>query len=257
MKDDEFYIGFEDRAPAGLARFTKLTVIAAVCLSLAAGVVLAFTQNVYGPSVYEFENWRRFEGVVGMEPYPHLRVRRPGRSGGLSFVSSYLLVDPFKFGGADYVKDFAGRRIILEGALLYRENRTMIAVRPGTVQLADGENAALPAVNLSGGARRELGSFTMRGEIVDSKCYLGAMNPGEWKTHRGCAIRCISGGIPPLFVVRDGETVRHFLLTDAAGQTVNDRVLALVALPLEIKGEVEYSGGWYVLKADPDTYTRL
>ncbi len=254
---DEFYVGFEDRAPAGIALFTKRTVAAAAVLLLITGGLLAFTQNAYGPSVYEFENWRRFEGIVGMEPYPHLRVRRPGKSAGLSYVSSYLLVDPFKFGGADYVQDFAGRRVSLEGALLYRENRTMIAVRPGTVQLAEGENAALPAANLTGVARRSLGTYTLQGEIVDSKCYLGAMNPGEWKSHRGCAIRCISGGIPPVFVVRDGETARHFLLTDEAGQTVNDRVLRLVALPVEITGEVEYSDGWYILKADPAEYRRL
>jgi len=39
------------------------------------------------------------------------------------------------------------------------------------------------------------------GEIVDSKC-LGVMTPGQLTTHRACAIRCISGGIPPVLHVR-------------------------------------------------------
>jgi hypothetical protein len=41
-----------------------------------------------------------------------------------------------------------------------------------------------------------LGPITVRGELVDSKCYLGVMNPGHGKVHRDCAARCIGGGIP-------------------------------------------------------------
>ena len=40
-----------------------------------------------------------------------------------------------------------------------------------------------------------LGAVTLTGEIVDSKCFLGVMNPGNLKPHKACAIRCISGGI--------------------------------------------------------------
>jgi hypothetical protein len=29
--------------------------------------------------------------------------------------------------------------------------------------------------------------MTLTGEIVDSKCYLGVMNPGQGKVHRDCA----------------------------------------------------------------------
>lgn len=41
---------------------------------------------------------------------------------------------------------------------------------------------------------------TLDGELVDSKCYLGTMKPGDGKTHKSCAILCLRGGIPPLFV---------------------------------------------------------
>ena len=47
-----------------------------------------------------------------------------------------------------------------------------------------------------------LGVATLRGEIVDSKCYLGAMKPGDQKTHKACATLCIRGGIPPVLVER-------------------------------------------------------
>lgn len=54
------------------------------------------------------------------------------------------------------------------------------------------------------GAYLELGETTLKGEIVDSKCYLGVMNPGNLKAHRACAINCIQGGVPPVLLVRDG-----------------------------------------------------
>src|SRR6266513_1903853 len=85
-----------------------------------------------------------------------------------------------------------------------------------------------------------LGQQTLVGEIVDSKCYLGVMNPGQLTTHRACAIRCISGGIPPVLLVRqkDGPAI-YLLLVSADGKPVNRQVLNMVAEPVEITGDVE------------------
>ena len=103
-----------------------------------------------------------------------------------------------------------------------------------------------------------LGEHTLRGEIVDIKCYLGVMKPAHGKPHRSCAARCISGGIPPVLMVRDrdGDT-NHLLLVSADGRTVNREVLPLVAEPVEITGRVVRLGDWLVLQASPETYRRL
>jgi len=58
----------------------------------------------------------------------------------------------------------------------------------------------------------DLAAVELTGEIVDSKCYLGVMNPGNGKVHRDCAVRCISGGIPPAFLVRDADGRSKILL---------------------------------------------
>ena len=96
-----------------------------------------------------------------------------------------------------------------------------------------------------------LGRMQLQGEIVDTKCYLGVMNPGNGKVHRDCAVRCISGGAPPALVVRDaaGET-RMLLLTGADGRALNREVLPFVAEPLEISGELVRSGSNLILKAE-------
>ena len=93
---------------------------------------------------------------------------------------------------------------------------------------------------------------------MDSKCFLGVMNPGQLAPHRACAIRCISGGIPPVLLVRqqDGAAL-YLLLVSAAGQPVNQQVLDLVAEPVQITGEVERQGDLLILRADPSTYRRL
>jgi hypothetical protein len=84
------------------------------------------------------------------------------------------------------------------------------------------------------------------------------MNPGQLTPHRGCAIRCISGGIPPVFLVRQNDgTALYFLLVSAEGKPVNQQVLELVAEPVQITGEVVRQGELLILRADPTGYRRV
>jgi hypothetical protein len=59
------------------------------------------------------------------------------------------------------------------------------------------------------------------GEIVDSKCFLGVMNPGEGTVHCDCARVCLRGGIPPMLLIRGARAEEALvLLVDAAGAPV-------------------------------------
>jgi hypothetical protein len=103
-----------------------------------------------------------------------------------------------------------------------------------------------------------LGEHTFIGEIVDSKCFLGVMNPGQLKPHRACAVRCISGGVPPVLLVRETNgTARYLVLVSRDGKPVNKQVLNIVAEPVGIRGELVRQGQMLVLRADPATYQRL
>jgi len=93
---------------------------------------------------------------------------------------------------------------------------------------------------------------------VDTKCYLGAMNPGESKVHRDCAVRCISGGIPPAFLARDASgEVKILLLVGADGRALNREVLRYVAEPLELSGHLLRAGSTLTLKAEPTQFRRI
>lgn len=266
--DSEFYVGYNDRAPAGIAQFLRRRVPIVVALVLISGGVIAFTQNRFAPAVFEFGEPREFEGVLVEKPYPQLKVRRPGNTGDLAYLSSFYLVDPLKFGAAQYVRGMDGKRVRLRGELLYRDNQTMLVLDPNSIEVIS-ESAVVVARDSNGSSESPAndetfaaviptGRRTLTGEIMDSKCYLGAMNPGERKVHRACAIRCISGGIPPLFVVRDAAGGRHhLLLVSSTGQAINAAVLEYVALPLKITGDVRLEGGVYMLYADPANFERL
>ena len=95
------------------------------------------------------------------------------------------------------------------------------------------------------------------GEIVDSKCYLGAMKPGAGRGHKACATLCISGGIPPVLVVRgDGEGVSYLLLEDAAGRGLRGSALLaiepMIATRVELRGQRGRVGSWETFRLTPD-----
>jgi len=250
---DEFYIGWEAKTAPGIGRTVRRTAVVLLALALLVPVVLAVSQRMIGVSVFEWGTHKTFSGVLQTSPYPHLLVARPGNADGQSSFSTYYLVAPWKFGlKPEAIAAFDGKAVSLKGTLIYRGNQTMVEVVPDSIQ-ATGATAegSLPQVI-------PLGKQTLVGEIVDSKCFLGVMNPGQLTPHRACAIRCISGGCPPVLLVRqtDGPAI-YLLLVSADGKPINKQVLGMVAVPLEITGEVERLGDLLVLKADPASYRRI
>jgi len=143
-----------------------------------------------------------------------------------------------------------GHRASLEGTLVYHGGRAMIEVLPGSLKEGGPADVA--------GARVDLGEHTLRGEVADSKCHLGVMNPGRSKVHRACAVLCIRGGIPPVLLIDGADgSVTRVLLVAADGSAVNTAVLPLVADRIEVTGRLYRDDDLLVLHADPSTYRRL
>jgi hypothetical protein len=255
-KAEEFYLGYQARAPKGLAAFTLKVIVALFALLALSALLFIMAQHGFPASVFEFFELRSFDGFVSVRPYPTLLVVRPGKNA-TSVFSRYYLVEQGKHGAEERVAEWEGRLVRLKGKLIYRDHQTMIeisseAITPLPVSAQPASPGADPAQSWA------LGTFTLDGEIVDSKCYLGVMNPGNLKTHRGCAVRCLSGGTPPIFVVRDAQgNAVDLLLVSSEGRRVNQQVLEMVAEPLRINGKVSRHGDLLILAADPETYRRL
>ena len=253
---DDFYIGWEKTAKPSFGRRARLSAILLLLIAPALAFLLAASQSPFDDATFEFGNVRDVEGVVRLLPHPVLEVATP--SGG---VDHWLLVAFGKHGADGQVAQFEGQRVRLQGTLIYRGDHpdevpgpalsTMVEIVDGSVETIDGNTS-------SDDTPVSLGRHTLRGEIVDSKCWLGVMKPGFGKAHRACASLCIRGGIPPLLAVHDGETVeRQLLLLGPSGEAVNDKILYAVAEPIEISGEVFVSGDVWTLHADLGTLNRL
>ncbi|NJL29219.1 MAG: hypothetical protein HC897_15720 [Thermoanaerobaculia bacterium] len=239
---DELYVGYLPTTPPGIARLVRGAVLAILVVAAVIGGVLALAQKPFGSGVFEFGVERSFEGILHERPYPTLETE-PGKH--------HYLVAQFKFGADAQVAGLDGQRVKLSGTLIHRDGQQMIEIVPGTI-----ENLGPPA--FTDEVRIEYGTMTLEGEIVDSKCYLGVMKPGSEKPHRDCAVRCISGGVPPIFLLREpGGPSAYLLLVGSDGRQLGKEVLGLVAEPLEITGEVVKIDNVFTLRAEPASFRRL
>lgn len=248
MNETDFYVGYFPKTGPALGRFLRSRVVAIMVIAAAIAVVLALVARPLGPGVFEYGTMQNFDGRVIESPYPMLAVPRPGSS--QPSWSYYLLVGSGKHGAGPDVRGMDGQEVSLTGSLIHREGSTMIEVAGHPKPVTPLDKPLDPV--------EPLGALTLTGEIVDGKCHLGVMNPGEGPTHRGCAVQCIRGGAPPLLVARDtaGRSWR-FLLTDRTGGALGMRILDLVAVPVRITGEASRRGDLLYLAVDPSTIERL
>src|SRR5215510_7567500 len=223
--EPEFYVGYLPM-PAGLKRTIRRVVIALCVLFVVVAAILIIGQNPFTASTFEFQQYRDFHGTLLTEPYPALAIRGQG--------PPWLLVGPGKHGVGD-LRQWSGREVALKGERIFRASGRaedhMIELLPGSFR-AVGEGSPVQG-------HEDLGEVQLTGEIVDSKCYFGVMNPGAGKVHRDCAVRCISGGIPPAFLVRDSAGNTATLLV----ANWKRELLEHIAEPVTIRGRLSRSTG--------------
>lgn len=243
---DEFFIGWQGKAPEKTGKFLKVLTIVSLVIAVGVAAALpAFQKTVSQDAKFDYGNVQEFRGVLVKDPVPML----------IGDDVVYYLVNPFKHGFDPAMAEKHHLQwVTLEGTWIHRIDQQMIEVVPGTVQKAQGSSSVSEHPH---GDYRELGERTLKGEIVDSKCYLGVMNPGNLKTHRACAINCIQGGVPPVLLMRDGEgKASYILLVKADGSPLNADILDLVAEPVVVRGQLKRRGEQLILFADPGRFSR-
>jgi hypothetical protein len=136
-----------------------------------------------------------------------------------------------------------GKYVKIRGTLLHRNGRNMLEIASGSdaVEVIAGHDTTVPASVL-------LGSRTLHGEVIDPKCYIGAMKPGGGKTHKACAELCLAGGIPPMLAVWEGGRELYYLLEAADGGPLNQNISQLAGEIVDFAGSVEVQGDLLVLK---------
>lgn len=250
---DEFFVGYLP-TPQRLRRFLRRILPALLTATLLIAALTSSGQADPGAGRWDTTATVTLEGVLLTAPYPMLRVATADGRG----VETVFLVESGKR-GSSRAAQFSGQPVRATGYLLQRGVRRMLelAETPGALAPTSGMAPATVAFIL-GTSVVPLGPWTLRGEIVDSKCFLGAMKPGEGKPHKECATLCIAGGVPPLLMTRDAAG-RHalYLIVDPSGSAPGAALLLLVADPVEVTGELQAWGDITLLIASPHAFRRL
>ncbi len=255
--DDAFYVGYDPPMPRPIARVVRRAVWLAVAIGVSAVALLAARHRAIAGGVFAFGDVQPVAGVVVERPYPALRVA--GRS------ASTLLVATGKHGAAPLVRGLTDRAVIVQGQRISRDGNEMLEIA-SVAEILSSEGSS--GGSSEGGSEETSGAASggapgaevvLRGEIVDSKCFLGVMTPGQGKTHRACASLCLRGGIPPALFVEDrAGASRLVLLVSPAGDAMDPAIVADRAFEAtEMAGTLSRADGWWVLRTDPAGWRRV
>jgi hypothetical protein len=242
---DEHFIGWLPM-PRAYRRFLVPVAAGVVAAVVALAAVIAGSQQSPGAGRWDDGQPVAFTGVAYADPYATVRV--PGENPGDPPVT-LLLVEGGKFGAGDRVRPFDGRAVRVAGTLLARDGWRMLELAAGDDGLRAAELPPDELARLRRPPARPLGAVTLRGEIVDAKCYLGAMKPGGGRTHRGCAVLCLRGGVPPLFVSDGaGDGPSTYLLASESLGPIDAVRRDTAGLPTVLEGTLEQLGDLPVLR---------
>lgn len=260
--EPDFYIGWQDKAPAPYAKAVRWAVIALVVLVPTIAGLLVWQQRGFSAAVFEYGQLTTLDGQLVRQPVPFLRVpvRQPANG---PLFERILLIGNGKHGADATIRQWeerygslTGKNLKIRGTLIYHEGHAALELSEETDAL---RSVSTPPRPPGDPVTMTLGQVTLQGEITDPKCFLGVMKPGDGRPHRSCAVRCIAGGIPPLLWVRDGKgREKGYVLVGPNGEPINDQILNDVGHNVRLRGRLEQADNWLILYVDaPVNVVRL
>src|SRR6187549_613179 len=256
MNQQDFYIGWMPKAPRSFAKHVKKLLLILFPVALSIAYLLSTSQKKFSTASFEFGKLTEVKGFYYSNPVPMLKVFNKN-----NLSITIPLVRYGKHGAEMAIMELEkekgvslnGKEVILKGTLIYGDGKTLL-------QVDKNDN---PIVNIGVEStvqlqQKDLGTQTIRGEIVDPKCYFGVMKPGEGKVHRDCAIRCILGGIPPVLHLQNerGES-NYYLIVGPNGEKINEVLQDIVAEPVSIEAKVVQQDDWVILYTGKESIKRI
>lgn len=242
MSTESFYVGYLP-LPTADRRVLRVLIPTLFIVLAAVAAVVAWSQRDPGPAVWDTGQARAWTGLVRTDPYPVLETDE----------GIYLVVEAGKHTSRPRLEHLDGRAASLTGFLLERTGRRMIELEPG----ADAVTAA--ATTPRAPRPRTAGpEVVLTGEILDSKCYLGAMKPGDGKGHKACATLCIDGGIAPMLITTQPDgTAAYYILATTTDGPAGELVRPFIGEPVRVRGVPVRSPGLNLLRIGPGAVERL
>jgi hypothetical protein len=257
---EDFYIGYTERAPESIRKFIKRIIIGlSISIPLIA-MILVIGQQGFSTGTFEFGHLTELEGILHKTPYPGLTIISGKDINGNFTYQDILLVGYGKFGASGILDEIEMRVGVkledvvlkLNGTLIYNDGKTLFELTRQADSYVSHSTEIQDYDLWVNHPIEKYGTVELKGEIIDPKCYFGVMKPGEGKPHRSCAIRCISGGIPPMLAARNelGES-NYYILMGPDYEPINDQILPFVADQVITNGTLSGCGDWLILQVEP------
>ncbi|WP_462249285.1 hypothetical protein [Ekhidna sp.] len=246
MKDD-FYVGWSDEVPKSYASSAKVFFTVALLAMIGIGILYVNNQKGYIDSVYEYGSLQEYSGYLVKDPIWGLRVEEKG------IIKTIPLVGFGKMGPDWTLSKMMETHDLKEGTMVTLRGMVFHYQGKYWMELTEKENSLVSAGSQTMLVRdiRMTGYKELSGEIVDPKCFFGVMNPADKAIHRSCAIRCISGGMPPLLAIREGgKFVDYYFLHGAEMESIAQEILPFVGIPIKVQGEVATYDDWKSIVVD-------
>lgn len=211
---------------------------------------LVYFAKPFNDHQFELGSIKSFTGIYYASPFPVLLL--DAGQGPEDYNPAALLVGYGKNGAKGFMEtieqetgSLSGKKVQIQGTLIYGDGRTLIELTKKEASLEKIISDEVQIKQASTSTKQQLS-----GEILDPKCWFGVMKPAEGKVHKSCAIRCISGGISPVFRIQSNGKNTYYVLKGQSDEDINQMVLSYVGEPVQISGESYQENGWQVLKVD-------
>jgi nitrite reductase/ring-hydroxylating ferredoxin subunit len=268
-----FFIGWRAGFPTSLIRTPRLAAIAFALLAMMFAVLFVRQQRKLTPFRMDYDHVKVIEGWLTASPVPMVRIPVGTDEQGVPRYKDILLSDAGKFGAARTVEQvlktasmkyvrlngYISQRIAHCGADSVDCERPCRQCLTGTddypvMEIGDGAADAfreLPATTAFRESAKSMETDTIiHGQIVDPKCFFGAMNPGQGKTHLSCAARCLSGGIMPVLRWTAPDGVHYAILMGPRGESFHREASSFTAIPVSVKGRLQRLDNWELVHVD-------
>ena len=256
MKKNDFFIGWQEELPPSNRKAILKLLIVFTILGVIVIILFITNQSKFNNHFFRLGEISEVVGVYHKQPVPILKDARGNFDQEMS--NDLLLVGYGKTGAEGIMEsiqsdvgNLVGDTIKIRGSLIYGDGKSVF-------ELTKQKNSFIEIIGKSNDIiddKIHRSAVTLTGEIIDPKCYFGVMKPGEGKIHKSCAIRCISGGIPPVLKVMDNGNNSYYIITGKDGIKINSKILKFIAQPIKIRGEMYRIHGWNFLEIDPSVIT--
>ena len=240
----EFFVGYLPM-PDGLKPFCQWIAVGLLVVGLGFAYWVSSSQKAVGKGQWLLAEEKTYQGYLSHNPYPVLHVigDQP---------EAIILMSRGKHSSANLTAELDGKEVTVTGFPIERGGWKLLELRD------QSDVTVVNSQNVFEVVPQALGEVTLSGEIIDSKCFMGVMKPGEGKVHRACAAMCIAGGIPPMLVVNQADGNRYgYILIGPQGQAAAELVLQDIAVPVSVFGQLERRGDLTYLRISENGINRI